>query len=211
MTADNVAVFIDLETTGLDLETESILEFGAVLVELPTFRKVAGFSALSPTREALQFAEYGGTDEYVQKMHEKSGLIQDLKKAFGPDAKEEECLTHDEWDMELADSLKRWGVSRQTCIWGSSVHFDKKFLAKYLPRVNALFHYRVVDSSSTMERLRHTNPDLAKIIDVQKDKNKIGSHRVLDDISDSIRLEELLTRYLYDPADFIIGASKGNE
>lgn len=190
------ALFLDIETTGLDPNKEEILEVAFVLVDTQAWVPVKTKQLLTLTPSALERVNNRETiDPYVRNMHAKSGLWQQIDYCAGIEGYVQD---YEAWGQLFLEELKQWGVKNQP-IWGSSVAFDRKFLAHHMPELDSYFHYRIVDSSGVMERLRATNPSLAKAIANDPTKlNGVGTkHRALDDIMYSVDLERLLDKHLY--------------
>ena len=192
----STALFLDIETTGLEPASEEILEVAFVLVDTLAWTPIRRLSFVTLTPEATKrVANLDSINEYVQKMHTKSGLFDEIKSAL---VTQGSIKSYAEWESQILSLISGWGVKNEP-VWGSSVHFDRKFLAHHMPKLNDYFHYRVVDSSSTMERLRKTNRALARAISVDPTKlSGVGTkHRALDDIMYSVDIERLLDKHLY--------------
>ena len=79
---------------------------------------------------------------------------------------------------ELLDGMDEWNTATPMC--GNSIHQDRRFMVKYMPRLEAYFHYRNLDVSTLKELAKRWNPPVAKGV------VKRGSHQALDDILESI-------------------------
>lgn len=193
------AIFIDLETTGLDQVKEEILEFGIARVDTRTWQIVEEHQGLVWTPEAkYRIENEGKLDPFVLKMHRKSGLLADLEKLLDGGV---QTRTYQEVEASILEVVRGWGAKRLP-VWGSSVHFDRRFLGAKMPKLNEFFHYRNIDSSSDMERLKVTNPELWKKID--EDTTKFSTleadHRPMVDIRHSIDLERRIDKWITKPA-----------
>ncbi|UTN91214.1 DnaQ-like DNA polymerase III subunit [Gordonia phage PokyPuppy] len=196
------AVFIDLETTGLNPVTEEIIEFAIVVVDTDTWVPIEGMTLtgiLYTPQVVLRLLD----DSFVKpvrEMHNKNGLFPKLRKYMDEKVAPREYL---DIEKRILESIRSFGV-KGLPVWGSSVHFDRKFLEQKMPTLNEYFHYRVVDSSSDMERLKATRPELWKKID--KDPSKYVSpegsaeHRALEDLMHSIDMERRINKWLTGPA-----------
>lgn len=196
----NEAVFIDLETTGLSPVAEEIIELGIARVNTDTWTIVEEHSAVIWTPQIQARLKLNDLSEFIVKMHTKSGLLAELRSL------EETGVMprfYSEAEASILEIVKAWGAKRLP-VWGSSVHFDRKFLEQKMPNLNEFFHYRIVDSSSDMERIKAKYPTLWKKID--NDPTKYESpegaqdHRVLEDIRHSIDLERRLDTWVHRPA-----------
>ena len=81
---------------------------------------------------------------------------------------------------ELLDFIAQWIPEKATPMCGNSIHQDRRFMVKYMPRLEAYFHYRNLDVSTLKELAKRWNPPVAKGV------VKRGSHQALDDILESI-------------------------
>jgi len=113
-------------------------------------------------------------DDWNQKHHGQSGLIERVKASLINDA-EAERLT--------IDFLKDWVPANTSPICGNSIGQDRRFLYRYMPTLEAYFHYRNIDVSTLKELAARWAPA------VKDGFNKESTHQALDDILESI--EEL--------------------
>jgi oligoribonuclease len=172
-----VLVWMDLEMTGLDPATDVIVEVATVVTddELAIIAEGPDLVIHQPD-EALE-----RMDPIVVEMHTKSGLLEAIRTS----------------PISLADAgaatldFIRTHVPepRSVPLCGNSIGTDRRFLATYLPEIEAYLHYRSIDVSSVKELVRRWYPKIA-----QSRPQKVGMHRALDDIRESI--EEL--RYYRD-------------
>ncbi|MEI8571898.1 oligoribonuclease [Methylomonas sp. EFPC1] len=167
--ADNL-IWIDLEMTGLDPDNDLIIEIATVVTD-----KNLQILAEGPVMAVHQSdAALAAMDDWNQKHHGQSGLIQRVKESK-IDAAEAEALT--------IAFLQEWVPARTSPICGNSICQDRRFLYRYMPKLEAYFHYRNLDVSTVKELAARWAPQL-------KDGfNKQASHKALDDIIESI--EEL--------------------
>lgn len=166
---DNM-VWIDLEMTGLNPEKEGIIEIASVVTD-----KDLNLLAEGPDLVVKQPARLlKGMDSWNQKQHGKSGLW-DAVKISKVNIKKAEKQT--------LEFIKKYCVPHKNCLCGSSIYHDRRFIIKYMPRLDEFLHYRMIDVSTIKELVRRWYP---------KDKNlpqKSEKHRALADILESI--EEL--------------------
>lgn len=199
-----MAFFLDIETTGIDPVKEEIIEVGFALVDTFNWSIEREFSTLISTPQFKDRVDNDGLEDFITHMHTKSGLLHDFQSYWdGGAGLERTVYSYEEYEAILLGIVKTWGV-KNTPVWGSSVGFDRKFLEQKMPAFNDYFHYRVVDSSSVMERLKLTKPDLWRWVDndPQKYKSPEGAklHRPLEDLRHSISMEERLDKWVYKPA-----------
>ena len=154
--------WIDLEMSGLNPQTEKILEFAGIVTD-SSFANLASFH-----RVVYQPAEVlDNMGEWCKKHHGKSGLTAAVPNGVALGKVENEVLKF----------LKAYFPQGNVIIAGNSIHQDRKFIDAYMPKLNDFLHYRMLDVSSF------------KIIiqDLKGLKfHKNNSHRALDDIKESI-------------------------
>ncbi|QAY16446.1 DnaQ-like DNA polymerase III subunit [Gordonia phage Msay19] len=196
------AVFIDLETTGLNPVTEEIIEFAIVVVDTTTWTPVEGktLSGILYTPQVVLRLADDSFVKPVREMHNKNGLFPKLRGFMEKNVAPSE---YEDIEKRILDSISGFQI-KGLPVWGSSVHFDRKFLEQKMPKLNDYFHYRVVDSSSDMERLKATQPELWKKIDNDPTKyvsptDKPG-HRALEDLMHSIDMERRMAKWITGPA-----------
>jgi oligoribonuclease len=187
MTADDRMVWVDIETTGLNPLTEIILEVGFRITDAKNLDTLDEFDILvwEPgfyTKKVEAVLE--STDpavRYVADMHRKSGLW---------DAAEREGFTMADAEAQLVDWLASHGVhadvpmKERDPLCGSSLHFDRGFLAETFPQVEAAFHYRNIDISTIKELCRRFNRPVYDKLDEYSTKQE--KHRVMPDLDDTI-------------------------
>lgn len=166
----NNLIWIDMEMTGLLPDSDRILEV-AILITDPNLNVVAESASLAVHHPDEVLA---AMDAWNQSVHGKTGLIERVRAS-----------TLDEAEVErLALAFVADHVPASTSpMCGSSICQDRRFLARWMPRLEAYFHYRNLDVSTLKELVRRWRPDLAKGF------LKQGRHEALADIRESI--EEL--------------------
>lgn len=176
-TNDDIFVWADIETTGLNPREESMLEIGLVLTT-PKLLAFAGTSLLVGTSVGDYPALRASCSDYVQQMHDKSGLWAELEKEQPPTVTEVE----DTLVAWLDDQSARWNIDfGKQPLCGSSVGFDRGFLREHMPRVEGKFHYRNIDISTVKELARRLNPEV-----YENTPEKAERHRALPDIQDTV-------------------------
>ena len=165
---DNL-IWIDLEVTGLDPETERIIEVATLVTDSDLNLIAEGPNLIiSQSKELLD-----SMDEWNQNQHGSSGLIQEVIKSD---------ITEQIAEIETLDFISKYVGEKASPMCGNTVSHDRRFLYKYMPRLEAYFNYRHIDVSSFKEvAVRWMNE--AQVYE------KKGSHRALGDIKES--LEEL--------------------
>jgi oligoribonuclease len=163
-------IWIDLEMTGLNPDSDLIIEIATVVTD-----KDLNILAQGPVLAVHQSdAALAAMDEWNQTHHGQSGLI-DRVKASTINEAEAERLT--------IEFLKQWVPENTSPICGNSIGQDRRFLFRYMPKLEAYFHYRNIDVSTLKELAARWAPE------VKNGFNKESTHQALDDIMESI--EEL--------------------
>jgi len=127
-------VVVDIETTGLDEGWDTILELGILIAD-------ARFNVLASFSEVAYFdldLSWSGINDEVIEMHKKNGLWDACKAS-----------PHSRAGIQASavGFLKEGGWENQP-MCGSTVQFDRKFIAAYMPKLDTTFHYRHIDVSS---------------------------------------------------------------
>ncbi|MDA7990243.1 MAG: oligoribonuclease [Gammaproteobacteria bacterium] len=160
-------VWIDLEMTGLSPSTDRIIEI-ATLVTDARLNLIEEGPVLAVRQSLTRLA---AMDEWNTRTHTESGLVERVR-ASEIDEREAERAT-------LA-FLSKHVPGNASPLCGNSVCQDRRFLALYMPKLEAYLHYRNLDVSSIKELVMRWRPEL---LDRFKKKN---THRALDDIRESI-------------------------
>ncbi len=167
----DLLVWLDLEMTGLDPKKCTILEIGVSVTDGGLDLLAEGPSiAIHHGEKVLR-----GMEPWSRHHHAKSGLT--------------EACRHSRLSLRKAESLvldfvKAHCAPRTAPLCGNTIWQDRRFLVKYMPRLEAYLHYRVIDVSSVKELVGRWYPATYKM---PRPKNQ--THRVADDIRESI--EEL--------------------
>lgn len=162
-------VWVDLEMTGLDAGRNVIVEI-ACLVTDGTLNPLDGGVSFVVAADEDQLA---AMDPFVVDMHTKSGLLPEIPGGLPLAVAEQYVL-----DYVRAHVTE----PRKAPLAGSSVHVDRSFLSVHMPELNNFLHYRIVDVSSIKELTRRWYPDV-----YANAPAKLGNHRALADIADSIK------------------------
>lgn len=163
-------IWIDLEMTGLNPDSDLIIEIATIVTD-----KNLNILAEGPALAVNQpDAALLAMDDWNQEHHGQSGLI-DRVRASRLSQQDAEKLT--------IDFLRDWVPERASPMCGNTIGQDRRFLVKYMPQLEAYFHYRSIDVSTLKELAVRWAPDLK---DGFKKETK---HQALADIHESI--EEL--------------------
>ncbi|KAA9133184.1 oligoribonuclease [Marinihelvus fidelis] len=164
--ADNL-IWIDLEMTGLDTGSDTILEIATIVTDSQLNELAVGPEiAIRHPLQALQ-----AMDEWNTRHHGQSGLWQRaLDSTHDAAAAERETLTF----------LSEWTVKGASPMCGNSICQDRRFLHRLMPELEAWFHYRNLDVSTLKELARRWNPSILESL------VKENRHTALSDIRESV-------------------------
>jgi len=164
--------WMDLEMTGLDADTEVIVEIATLITDDQLNIVAEGPELVMTATEDILTA----MDPYVVEMHTRSGLLDQIRAS---------TVTVDEAAAATLAFLREHIPEERTVpLCGNSIGTDRRFLVKWMPEIENFLHYRSVDVSTIKELARRWYPP------VLDDAPKKGlSHRAMDDILESI--EEL--------------------
>jgi oligoribonuclease len=168
-------IWIDLEMTGLDPQTDYIIEI-ATLVTDANLNILAEGPNLVIHQDSAILAKM---DDWNTKQHKQSGLTERVLAS---------TISVHEAEAQTLAFLKQYVGSKASPICGNTVCQDRRFLVKWMPNLEAYFHYRHLDVSTIKELARRWAPEAFKGF------SKASKHLALDDIKES--LEEL--RYYRD-------------
>lgn len=180
---------LDIETTGLDVKSNVILELGCILLD-DKLNEIAEFSTLvndDDVMEKLNELKFKAADEdsqaqFILNMHRESGLWADL--ANHPSIVTLELAQASFEDFLYKHGLSPLGTGKSTVtLAGSSVHFDVDYLNAYLPETIDHFHYRRLDVSGFKVAIDTFKPEMKEARDKALTK---GNHRVIPDCRASI-------------------------
>ena len=164
-----VLVWMDLEMTGLEPETDVIVEIATLITD-----DDLNIIAEGPDLVIHQSDEVlARMNQIVVDMHTKSGLLEAIKSS---------TITLEEAGAATLEFIRQHIPEARTIpLCGNSIGTDRRFLAKYLPEIENYLHYRSVDVSTIKELARRWYPQLGS-----DRPNKGGTHRALDDIRASV-------------------------
>jgi len=163
-------IWIDMEMSGLNPDADRILEVAIVVTDSQLVTV-----AEAPVKVVHQpDAVLDRMDPWNKSTHRKTGLIDKVKAARQSEA---------EVEAELIAFLAQYLPENTSPMCGNSICQDRRFLARYMPRLEAFFHYRNLDVSTLKELAKRWKPEIVTGL------TKHGKHEALADIYESI--EEL--------------------
>ena len=164
---DTRLVWIDLEMTGLDPDTDSIIEIATLVTDQELNILAEGPElAIHHPLERLE-----AMDHWNRGTHRKSGL---WDRVLASD------VTLAQAEARTVDFLSNWVAAGKSPICGNSICQDRRFLVRLMPRLERYFHYRNLDVSTLKELARRWAPQLMNGF------SKAGSHTALADIRESV-------------------------
>lgn len=163
-------IWLDMEMTGLSPDTDRIIEVAMVITD-NDLNTVVESPALVVRQDDVTLR---GMDAWNQATHARTGLIDKVKASTLDESTVEESM--------LA-FLREHVPTKTSPMCGNSICQDRRFLARWMPRLEEYFHYRNLDVSTLKELVKRWKPEIAKGL------VKHGKHEALADIYESI--EEL--------------------
>lgn len=163
----NHLVWLDMEMTGLEPESERIIELAMVVTDSNLLT-----IAESPVWTVHQSdAQLDAMDDWNKNTHGRSGLIGRVRAS-----------TLDEAAVEAAALafMQEYAPQRASPMCGNSIGQDRRFMVRYMPQLEAWFHYRNLDVSTLKELCKRWKPEVAKGF-VKK-----ADHTAMADIRESI-------------------------
>ncbi|WP_416307033.1 oligoribonuclease [Neptunicella sp. SCSIO 80796] len=160
-------VWIDLEMTGLNPDSDKILEIATIVTDANL-----NILAEGPVLAIHQpDAVLDGMDEWCTNTHGNSGLTQRCKDS---------TVDENEAVRRTIAFLQDYVGKGDSPLCGNSIGQDRRFMFRHMPELEDYFHYRSIDVSTIKELVRRWQPELLDGF------SKKGVHLALDDIRESI-------------------------
>ncbi|MGL1900892.1 MAG: oligoribonuclease [Fibrobacterales bacterium] len=162
-------VWMDLEMSGLEPETDVIIEIATIITDFNLYPIAEGpVIAIHQPESVIK-----GMDEWNTKHHGESGLIERVRRS---------AFSLKDAEIKTLEFVKKYTDVNTNPLCGNSIGQDRRFLYKYMPKLSEHLHYRNLDVSTLKELAARWYPRLPKF-------EKLEKHQALSDIKESI--EEL--------------------
>ncbi len=176
--SDQNLIWLDCEMTGLDPEKERIIEIAVVVTGPHLTPRIEGPVLVIHQDDAVLDA----MDSWNQGTHGRSGLTAKVKAS---------TTTEGEAEQVLIDFIGRYVSKGVSPMCGNTIGQDRRFLVRYMPRLEAFFHYRNIDVSTLKELARRWRPEVVDAF------SKRQAHTALADVHESIdELEHYRARFI---------------
>lgn len=165
--SDQNLVWLDCEMSGLDPEKERLLEIAVVVTGPDLTPRIDGpVLVIHQSDEVLN-----GMDAWNKGTHGRSGLIDKVKASTMDEAAAEQLLI---------EFVSRYVPKNGSPMCGNTIGQDRRFLVKYMPKLEAFFHYRNLDVSTLKELAKRWKPAAYNAFKKQQ------AHTALADVYESI-------------------------
>lgn len=163
----NALVWIDLEMTGLNTNTDYILEIATIITDAD-LNVIAQGPVLAVHQPDSVLA---AMDDWNRRTHGGSGLVERVKAS---------TLTSADAEAQTLQFIQRHVGRHRSPLCGNSICQDRRFLARLMPQLEDWLHYRNLDVSTLKEIARRWKPSVCDSFE------KKNTHKALDDILESI-------------------------
>ncbi len=163
----NALIWIDLEMTGLNPDTDRIIEIATIITDSQLNVVAQGPVLAVHQPDAIM----NSMDDWNTRTHGGSGLTQRVK---------ESTLSEADVERQTLQFLQQYVPKNKSPLCGNSICQDRRFLARSMPTLESYLHYRNLDVSSIKELVRRWKPEIAPGFE------KKNTHKALDDILESI-------------------------
>lgn len=165
--SDQNLVWLDCEMTGLDPERERLIEIAVVVTGPNLEPRIEGPVLVIHQSDAL----LDQMDAWNKGTHSKSGLIDKVKAS---------TVTEEQAEQQLLEFIAQYVPRHTSPMCGNTIGQDRRFLVKYMPKLEAFFHYRNVDVSTLKELAKRWRPEVYTTF------KKRQLHTALADVHESI-------------------------
>jgi oligoribonuclease len=160
-------VWVDCEMTGLDPERDRLIEIAVIVTGPDLAPRVEGPVLVIHQSDA----QLDLMDAWNRGTHGKSGLTDKVRAS---------TVTEAQAEQQILDFMAKYVGKQQSPMCGNSIGQDRRFLVKYMPKLEAYFHYRNLDVSTLKELAKRWNPE------VHNSFKKQQLHTALADVHESI-------------------------
>jgi len=164
---DDNLIWVDMEMTGLNPDTDRIIEVAVVVTDPQLTVRVEGPVLAIHQSDAV----LAGMDAWNQNTHGKSGLTDRVRASTVDEAQASKAIIA---------FLKKYVPAGKSPMCGNTICQDRRFMARGMPELEAYFHYRNLDVSTLKELARRWRPELVSAFKKQQ------AHTALADIQESI-------------------------
>jgi oligoribonuclease len=178
--ADSLLVWMDLEMSGLDPEHSRILEIATVITDNDLNLVSEGPNLVIHEPDTL----LEQMDDWNLRHHRASGLIERVRQS---------SVTLEEAETKTLDFLKKYVAKNEAPLCGNSIAQDRRFLIKYMPRVQDWLYYRNIDVSTLKELVARWYPEKFS------PPRKRGFHQALSDVMESISELDYYRKNFFSP------------
>jgi oligoribonuclease len=168
---DQNLIWLDCEMTGLDPDAERLIEIAVVITGPNLEPRIEGPVLVIHQSDEL----LNKMDKWNKGTHGKSGLIDKVKAS---------TISEADAEAEILAFLKKYVPKATSPLCGNTISQDRRFLVKYMPKLDAFFHYRNIDVSTFKDLAKRWRPEVYKAFKKQQ------KHTALADVHESI--DELL-------------------
>lgn len=180
MAADAPLIWIDMEMTGLDPDTEHVLEIASLITNAELEIIAEGPDLVVHQPDAI----LDNMGEWCTEHHGASGLTEACRRS---------SLSLAEAEAQTLAFVRDHCPPGKSPLCGNSIGQDRRFLVRHMPELASFFHYRVVDVSTIKELVKRWYPTLPPLA-------KSEAHRALDDIRESIAELRYYREHVFVPS-----------
>ena len=165
--SDQNLVWLDCEMTGLDPEKERLIEIAIIVTGPQLTPRIEGpVLAIHQPDEVLD-----AMDKWNKGTHGRSGLIDKVKAS---------TITEADAEAQIITFISQYLPKGVSPLCGNTISQDRRFLVKYMPKLEAYLHYRNIDVSTFKELAKRWRPEVYNAFKKQQ------KHTALADVHESI-------------------------
>jgi len=165
--SDQNLIWLDCEMTGLDPDADRLIEIAVIVTGADLTPRIEGPVLVIHQSDA----QLDKMDAWNKGTHGRSGLIDKVKASF---------VTEAQAEQQILEFLAQYAPKGAVPMCGNSISQDRRFLVKYMPKLEAFFHYRNIDVSTLKELAKRWRPDVYNAFKKQQ------KHTALADVHESI-------------------------